>query len=113
LLEGRLQVGDLLTLRDASMSRDGSHRVSGGVFLKNGGIFNGNGLHRDELDGVAAPPTNAKIVADPKDFSGLWGQGKGSTDITTDLLPGEEISLTALGAERYKKASFFSARPRR
>ena len=100
-----LQVGDLLTLRDASTARDGSHRVSGGVFLKNGGIrvFNGNGPHKDELEGVAAPPTDAKMVADPKDFSGLWGQGKGSTDISTDLLPGEEISLTAFGAERYKK----------
>ena len=100
-----LQVGDLLTLRDASTARDGSHRVSGGVFLKNGGIrvFNGNGPHRDELEGVAAPPTDEKMAANPKDFSGLWGQGMGSTDISTDLLPGEEISLTPYGAERYKK----------
>jgi hypothetical protein len=100
-----LQVGDLLTLRDASTARDGSHRVSGGVFLKNGGIrvFNGNGPHTDELEGVAAPPTDPKVVANARDFSGLWGQGTGSTDISTDLLPGEEISLTPYGAERYKK----------
>ena len=100
-----LQVGDLLLVRDASIARDGSHRVSGGAFFKNGGfrIFNGNGSHVDELYGVAAPPTDPKLVANPKDFNGLWGQGKGSTDISQDLLPGEEISLTALGAERYKK----------
>src|SRR2546421_4241342 len=49
-----LQVGDLLLVRDASIARDGSHRVSGGAFFKNGGfrIFNGNGSHVDELYGV-------------------------------------------------------------
>lgn len=100
-----LQVGDLLLVRDASMARDGSHRVSGGAFFKNGGfrMFNGRGSHVDEMDGVAAPPTDPKLVVNPRDFNGLWGQGKGSTDISTDLLPGEEISLTASGAERYKK----------
>jgi hypothetical protein len=100
-----LQVGDLLLVRDASMARDGSHRVSGGAFFKNGGfrMFNGRGSHVDEMDGVAAPPTDPKLVTSPKDFNGLWGQGKGSTDISTDLLPGEEISFTAYGAERYKK----------
>jgi hypothetical protein len=100
-----LQVGDLLLVRDASTARDGSHRVSGGAFFKNGGfrMFNGRGSHVDEMDGVAAPPTDPKLVANPRDFNGLWGQGKGSTDISTDLLPGEEISLTANGAERYKK----------
>ena len=75
------------------------------MFLKNGGIrvFDGNGPHVGQLDGVAAPPTDPKIVASPRDFSGIWGQGMGSTDISTDLLPGEEISLTPYGAERYKK----------
>ena len=100
-----VQVGDLLLVRDAIMARDGSHRVSGGAFFKNGGfrMFNGKGSHVDEMDGVAAPPTDPKLVANPRDFNGLWGQGKGSTDISQDLLPGEEISLTAEGAERYKK----------
>ena len=100
-----LQVGDLLLVRDASTARDGSHRISGGAFFKNGGfrMFNGNGSHVDEMDGVAAPPTDPKLVANPRDFNGLWGQGKGSTDISQDLRPGEEISLTANGAERYKK----------
>ena len=35
------------------------------------------------------------------DFSGIWIAS--ATDISTLLLPGEEISFTAYGAERYKK----------
>jgi len=36
------------------------------------------------------------------DFSGIWIAS--TADISTLLLPGEEISFTAYGAERYKKA---------
>jgi hypothetical protein len=38
---------------------------------------------------------------DPRDFSGLWEGGPGS-DISDDLLPGEEISLTPFAAQRYR-----------
>jgi hypothetical protein len=37
----------------------------------------------------------------PRDFSGLWEGGPGS-DISDDLLPGEEVSLTPYGAQRYR-----------
>src|SRR5205085_5563147 len=42
---------------------------------------------------------------DPHDFSGVWspaGSSKPTNDITDHLLPGEEISFTPYGAERYK-----------
>lgn len=40
-------------------------------------------------------------AATPPDFSGLWGTF--TADISIALLPGEEISLTPYGVERYKK----------
>src|SRR5712691_12614383 len=42
---------------------------------------------------------------DRRDFSGVWspaGSSKPTNDITDHLLPGEEISFTPYGAERYK-----------
>lgn len=43
----------------------------------------------------AGPPQN------PRDLNGVW-QAVGSNDITQNLAPGEEISFTAYGAQRYK-----------
>ena len=37
-----------------------------------------------------------------RDFNGVWSP-VGGTDITANLLPGEEISLTPFGAEQYNK----------
>src|SRR5678810_80838 len=37
-----------------------------------------------------------------RDFNGVWSP-VGGTDITANLLPGEEISLTRFGAEQYNK----------
>ena len=106
-----LKVGARLVVQNANPAADGSNWVAGGTLAGNGGpqIFNGNGSHGYAAKSNAAPPTDPKIVANPKDFSGLWGQGTGSTDITQDLLPGEEIMLTAYGAERYKKVDLKNA----
>ena len=41
----------------------------------------------------------------PRDFTGVWspaGSSIPTNDITDHLLPGEEISFTRYGAERYK-----------
>jgi hypothetical protein len=51
---------------------------------------------------LGAVPALAQNPAwDPKDFSGIW-HADGQRDITTALLPGEEISFTPYGAERYR-----------
>ena len=106
-----LKVGARLVVQNASMAMDGSNWLSGGTFAGNGGpqIFNGNGSHRYAVTSNAAPPTDPQIVANPKDFSGLWGQGTGGTDITQTLLAGEEIVLTPYGAERYKAVDLKNA----
>src|SRR5688572_5037722 len=41
------------------------------------------------------------VAQTPPDFSGIWLAS--AADISTLLLPGEEISFTAYGAERYRK----------
>jgi len=55
----------------------------------------------------AAQPDAAKSGArpDPRDFSGVWspaGSSIPNNDITDHILPGEQISFTPYGAERYK-----------
>jgi hypothetical protein len=43
--------------------------------------------------------------SDPRDFSGVWsplGSSISTNDITDHVLPGQEISFTPFGAERYK-----------
>lgn len=58
-----------------------------------------SGVYAPFLAAQQAPPHNAR------DLSGLWvggGQGFGSSDISQNLLPGEEVSLTSYGAERYR-----------
>ena len=46
-------------------------------------------------------------VENPRDLSGLWeGQGFRAIDISQNLLPGEEISLTPYGAERYRANNY-------
>jgi hypothetical protein len=50
--------------------------------------------------GTFTPETTAEAQNRP-DFSGLWYAP--TPDITVALLPGQEISFTAYGAERYKK----------
>ncbi len=51
---------------------------------------------------LAALPAAAQTPAwDPKDFSGMW-HADAQRDITTALLPGEEISFTPFGAEKYR-----------
>jgi L-ascorbate metabolism protein UlaG (beta-lactamase superfamily) len=47
----------------------------------------------------SSPAAKAKWV---RDFNGVWSP-VGGTDITANLLPGEEISLTRFGAEQYNK----------
>ena len=56
---------------------------------------------------LAPAPAAAQISAAAKakwarDFNGVWSP-VGGTDITANLLPGEEISLTKFGAEQYNK----------
>jgi hypothetical protein len=106
-----LKVGARIVLQNVNPAADGSNWVAGGTVAGNGGpqIFNGNGSHGYAAKSNAAPPTDPKIVANPRDFSGLWGQGTGNTDLTQSLLPGEEIVLTAYGAERYKKVDLKNA----
>jgi len=43
---------------------------------------------------ASAPPARAKWI---RDFSGVWAAGRNG------VLPGEEVSLTKLGAESYNK----------
>lgn len=38
-----------------------------------------------------------------RDFNGVWSPIAAQQDITANLLPGEEVSLTPFGAEQYKK----------
>ncbi len=55
---------------------------------------------------TAAPQGKGSAALDKKswarDFNGVWSP-VGGTDITANLLPGEEISLTHFGAEQYNK----------
>jgi hypothetical protein len=51
--------------------------------------------------GAFAGGTSIAAAQQRPDFSGLWYAP--TPDITIALLPGQEISLTPLGAERYKK----------
>jgi len=51
-----------------------------------------------------APGANRQF--DPRDYSGVWsplGSSIPNNDITTHLLPGEEIVFTPYGADRYRK----------
>jgi hypothetical protein len=50
-------------------------------------------------------PPSSSPKADPRDFNGVWspaGSSKPNNDITDHLLPGEEISFTPYGAQRYR-----------
>lgn len=47
------------------------------------------------------PLQNPAPSEDPRDLGGVW-QAMGSADISMHLLPGEEISFTPYGAQRYK-----------
>src|SRR5438876_12188835 len=64
------------------------------------------GLHLVLAGGIlilAAIPSAAQ--PDARDFTGVWspaGSSIPNNDITDHLLPGEEISLTPYGAERYR-----------
>src|ERR1041385_4492206 len=57
------------------------------------------------LFGVSGPAAAQSQGAGPtgghSDFSGIWYAP--TPDISVALLPGQEISLTAYGAERYRK----------
>src|SRR5687767_11759976 len=48
--------------------------------------------------------TRPAPIGNPRDFSGIWTGG--AIDITALLLPGEEVSLTRYGAERYKSNNY-------
>lgn len=48
----------------------------------------------------AAPPPKSQWA---HDFNGVWSAVGAQQDITTNLLPGEEISLTPFGAAQYNK----------
>ena len=50
--------------------------------------------------GPNSPASRAKWV---RDFNGVWSPAGAQQDITANLLPGEEISLTVFGAEQYNK----------
>src|SRR5689334_22374265 len=50
--------------------------------------------------GPNSPAERAKWV---RDFNGVWSPAAAQQDITANLLPGEEISLTPFGAEQYNK----------
>jgi hypothetical protein len=50
--------------------------------------------------GPNSPAERAKWV---RDFNGVWSPAAAQQDITSNLLPGEEISLTPFGAEQYNK----------
>jgi hypothetical protein len=64
---------------------------------------------------VAPPPVEAQYVApkppvasaDPRDFSGMWEGGP--SDISGDVVAGQEISLTPHGAERYRSLDLADA----
>ena len=49
---------------------------------------------------LAAQHGAAHDPMDPRDFSGIWGGGP--SDISDDVLPGQEIYLTEFGADRYR-----------
>lgn len=54
-----------------------------------------------QTGGAKAPVKN-----DPRDFGGVWsplGSSIPNNDITSHMLPGQEIAFTPYGAERYKK----------
>ena len=50
--------------------------------------------------GPNSPAARAKWV---RDFNGVWSPAGAQQDITVNLLPGEEVSLTVFGAEQYNK----------
>src|ERR1700741_4883756 len=49
---------------------------------------------------MISPTERAKWI---RDFSGVWSPAGAQQDITANLLPGQEISLTPFGAEQYNK----------
>jgi L-ascorbate metabolism protein UlaG (beta-lactamase superfamily) len=49
--------------------------------------------------GTTAPPKSQWA----RDFNGVWSAVGAQQDITANLLPGEEVSLTPFGAEQYNK----------
>jgi hypothetical protein len=57
---------------------------------------------------AAWPPPQAPAppapIGNPRDLSGIWTGG--AIDVTALLLPGEEVSLTRYGAERYKSNNY-------
>jgi hypothetical protein len=50
--------------------------------------------------GPNSPAARAKWV---RDYNGVWSPAGAQQDITENLLPGEEVSLTRFGAEQYNK----------
>src|SRR5262245_42744530 len=59
------------------------------------------------VTGAGAQSGNGQTAAPRPDFTGIWIAS--AADISTLLLPGEEISLTPYGAERYKKVDMANA----
>jgi hypothetical protein len=58
-----------------------------------------------EQRGAAPRPSGPPApIGNPRDFSGIWIGG--GIDVTGLLLPGEEVSLTQYGAERYKSNNY-------
>ena len=51
----------------------------------------------------AAPKSAAAKARWARDFNGVWSPAGAQQDITANLLPGEEVSLTPFGAEQYNK----------
>ena len=58
------------------------------------------GIATAQGTGPNSPAERAKWV---RDFSGRWSPSAAQQDITVNLLPGQEISLTPFGAEQYNK----------
>ena len=55
--------------------------------------------------GVA--PESPAALENSRDLTGLWeGLGFGAIDISQNLLPGEEVSLTPYGAQRYRTNNY-------
>jgi L-ascorbate metabolism protein UlaG (beta-lactamase superfamily) len=52
---------------------------------------------------AAAAKSAAERAKWARDFNGVWSPAGAQQDITENLLPGEEISLTRFGAEQYLK----------
>ena len=58
----------------------------------------------DQRGFAPRPPGPPAPIGNPRDFAGIWIGG--GVDITGLLLPGEEVSLTRYGAERYKANNY-------